>query len=196
MKIIYPILLATCLFSTSISTVAAPLALIPAESRIEFTVIQMGVPVTGEFERFNATVDFDPATPEKSTTELRIEIGSLTTGNDEADEIAVNSDWLDKANAPYATFKNTSTRTLGGNQYESTGTLNIRNTERPLVVRFSSAEQPSGKTVITGLFVIHRSEFGIGRGVWNEGGIIAEDIPVKIRLTLQVASNKTHAGKR
>jgi polyisoprenoid-binding protein YceI len=182
---------ATCLAFASIIAFATPRTLLPEEGQIEFVVKEMGVPVPGKFKRFEAAIDIDPVKPEKSSANVRIDIGSLATGNEEADAIAVGPDWLDKAHAPYATFKSVSMRELGRGRYEAKGTLNIRNKERDIVIQFSTTDQAAGKTVINSEFIIKRSEFGIGAGVWNEGGVVAEEIPVKIRFTLTPAATKS-----
>lgn len=182
------VVLAALLVSASFNAAAAPRALLPAESKIEFTVKEMGVPVSGEFRRFKGDIDIDPARPEKSSAVLNIEVGSLDTGSEEADAIAVDPDWLDKVHAPQAVFKSQTIRALGGDRFESKGTLSIRNKVRDIVLQFSRADQAGGKTVITGNFVIKRSEYGIGGGVWNKPGVVAEDIPVKVVLTLAPAA--------
>src|SRR5450759_3582252 len=118
-------LVATCLVISSITAFASPRTLIPEDGQIEFIVKEMGVPVSGKFKRFEAAIDIDPVKPEKSNANMRIDIGSLTTGNDEADALAVGPDWLDKARSPYATFKSVSIRELSKGRYEATGALNI-----------------------------------------------------------------------
>jgi len=55
--------------------------LLPEEGRIEFIVKELGVPVSGKFKRFEAAIDIDPVKPEKSSDAMRINIGSLSTGN-------------------------------------------------------------------------------------------------------------------
>jgi polyisoprenoid-binding protein YceI len=175
---------AACLLLAATGALAAPRPLAREGSQIGFTVKQMGVPVSGEFRRFDAAIDFDATSPEKSSASIRIEIGSLTTGDEEADEVAVNEDWLDKAHAPYATFRSSSIRTLGSGRYEARGTLNIRNRARDIVVPFAIQDRPDGKLVITATFIIKRAEFGIGGGMWNEGGVVAEEIPVNVRLVV------------
>jgi polyisoprenoid-binding protein YceI len=184
-------LAATCAAFVSIAAFATPRTLLPEEGQIEFVVKEMGVPVTGKFKRFDAAIDIDTVKPEKSNANVRIDIGSLTTGNEEADAVAVGPDWLDKARAPYAIFKSVSMRELSRGRYEAKGTLSIRNKERDIVIQFSTAEQAASKTVITSEFIIKRSEFGIGGGVWNEGGVVAEEIAVKVRLTLVPPAIKT-----
>jgi polyisoprenoid-binding protein YceI len=189
-----PILLVIFFVSSTFNALATPRSLVPEESQIEFTVKEMGVPVSGQFKRFEAQIDIDPAKPEKSSANMRIQIGSLTTGNEEADAIAVDPDWLDKARAPHALFKSTSIRVLGGGHYEARGALSIRNKEHDIIIQFISSEQAGGKTVISSDFVIKRSEFGIGGGIWNESGVVAEEIPVKVRLMLAPAATKSGVG--
>ena len=184
-------LVATCLVVSSITAFATPRTLVPQEGQIEFIVKEMGVPVSGTFKRFEAAIDIDPIKPEKSSANLRIDIGSLSTGNDEADTLAVGPDWLDKAHAPYAIFKSASIRELGKGRYEATGTLNIHNNEHGLVIQFSAADQAGGKTIVTSEFMIKRSDFAIGGGEWNEGDVVAPDVLVKVRFALAPAATKS-----
>jgi polyisoprenoid-binding protein YceI len=165
--------------------------LLPDEGQIEFIVKEMGVPVSGKFKRFDAAIDIDPSKPEKSSANIRIDIGSLSTGNDEADALATGPDWLNKAQAPYATFKSSSIKDLGKGRFEAVGTLSVRNKERPCVIQFSATDQPGGKTVVTSEFMIKRADFAIGGGVWNEGDVVAPEVLVKVRLTLAPAAGKS-----
>ncbi len=164
-----------------------PRAMIPAESRIDFVVKEMGVPVQGTFKHFESNVDIDPVNPARSNAQLKIDVGSLSTGTEEADTIAVGTDWLDKDHTPYALFKSQSFRSLGAGRFEARGQLALHNRARDLVLQFVSADQAGGKTLITCDFVIRRSEFGIGGGEWNEAGVVAEEVPVKVRLMLAAA---------
>src|SRR5476649_2941408 len=100
-----PIAAAIFLVAVLSTTFAAPRSLLPEGGQIEFVVKQMGVPVPGKFKRFEAAIDIDPVKPEKSSANVRIDIGSLSTGNEEADAVAVGPDWMDKAHAPYAIFR-------------------------------------------------------------------------------------------
>jgi len=178
------VLLATLLVAVSFNATATPRTLLPSESKIEFIVKEMGVPVSGEFKRFTSDIDIDPFKPEKSHANLSIEVGTLDTGSDEADKIAIDPDWLDKVHAPLAIFKSQTIRALGGERFESKGTLSIRNKVRDIVIQFNATNQPSGKTVIVSNFIIKRTEYGIGGGIWNQAGVVAEEIPVKVTLTL------------
>jgi polyisoprenoid-binding protein YceI len=169
---------------SSATTFAAPRSVLTEEGQIEFVVREMGVPVSGKFKRFDAAIDIDATKPEKSSVNIRIDIGSLATGSDEADALAVGPDWLDKARAPYATFKSAAIRELGKGRYEVKGTLNIHGKERQLLIQFNSTDQASGKTIVTSEFVIKREDFNIGAGEWNEVDVVSPEILVKVRLAL------------
>lgn len=152
----------------------------------------MGVPISGRFTRFDATVDIDAASPERSSASLRVDVGSMTTGNDEADAIATGAEWLDEAHAPTAVFRATSIRLRSPGRYEARGALTMRNKTRDMVIGFEVVEQPNGRTIISSRFDIARSEFGVGGGVWNQGGVVAEIIPVAVRLVLAPAARAGH----
>jgi polyisoprenoid-binding protein YceI len=184
------ILVAACLACSSSTTFATPRTLVPNEGQIEFIVKEMGVPVSGKFKRFEAAIDIDPVNPEKSSANIRIDISSLATGNDEADALALGPDWLDKTHAPFAIFKSASIRELGKGRYEAKGTLNIHNKERQLLIQFSATDQAGGKTVVTSEFIIKRSDFAIGGGEWNEGDVVSPEILVKVRFALAPAATK------
>jgi polyisoprenoid-binding protein YceI len=182
--------LTVCLGISSLNAFAMPRTLVPEESQIEFIVMEMGVPVSGKFRHFDAAIDIDPLKAEKCSANMRIDIGALSTGNDEADQLAVGPDWLDKAHAPYATFKSASIRELGKGRYEARGMLNIHNKEHEVVVQFNAADQAGGKTIVTGEFSIKRSDFAIGGGVWNEGDVVSPEVIVKVHFALAPPSKK------
>lgn len=180
-------LLFAALVALSPETMATPRVLLPSQSEISFTVKEMGVPVSGRFRRFEALVDIDDAKPERSRAELRIEIRSLTTGNDEADAIAIDTNWLDSMHAPNAVYKSSAIRLLSPGRYEAKGTLTIRNQTRDLVMQFTSTKQANGNLDIAGEFVINRADFGIGGGEWNDAGVVAKEVAVKVHLVLAPA---------
>jgi polyisoprenoid-binding protein YceI len=92
--------------------------------------------------------------------------------------------------APLALFRSTSIRSLGDGRYVAKGTLSIRNRERDIELQFVRSETTAEKMLIDGSLLIHRTEFGIGGGEWNEGGVVAEEIPVKVHLALVSAGTK------
>ena len=179
-KIVATLLLFTC----SLPTLAAPRVLEPAKSEIAFSVKQMGVAVSGTFTRFDAKIDLDSAKPETSSAHISVDIASLSTGDEDADGIALDKPWLDKLGFPKATFKSSAVRVLAPGSHEAKGMLTIRGKSREITVPFKTQEQADKRTLISGSFTIKRSDFGIGGGEWNEGDLVAADVPVTFKLML------------
>lgn len=166
---------------------AAERPLAAGKSEIGFTVTQMGVGVSGNFKRFTAIVSLDPAKPEKGSAEIEVDITSISTGEPDADTEALTKPWLDAAGFPKATFKSSALRALGGERYEVKGLLSLKGKPRELTIPFTLKYQPDGSSIASGEFNLRRTDFGIGGGEWNEGDLVANEVPVRFRLALAPA---------
>ncbi|AXQ31548.1 YceI family protein [Solimonas sp. K1W22B-7] len=181
------LLLAALLSLSTLTAQAAPRTLDPTRSEITFSVKQMGVAVDGRFKRFEAQLAFDAAKPETSSAAITVDIASVDAGSDEADSTALERAWLDKAGFPKALFKSSSVRALGAGKYEAKGLLTIKGRPREITVPFTATEQAGGATLLSGQISIRRTDFGIGGGEWNEGDLVANEVPVKFKLMLAPA---------
>lgn len=164
--------------------ITAERTLIPARSEIGFTVTQMGVGVSGTFKNFVAIVSLDPANPENSSAEIMVDISSISTGEPDADTEALAKPWLDALGFPKATFISSAVRALEQDRYEVIGMLTLKGKPRELTIPFTLKNQPDGTQVASGSFALRRTDFGIGGGEWNEGDLVANEVPVHFRLTL------------
>jgi len=163
---------------------AAERPLIAAKSEITFSVKQMGVAVSGGFTRFSAKIDLDPQKLEQSSAEISVDVASVSTGTDEGDQTALDKAWLDAGGFPKATFKSSSVRALAANRYEAKGLLSIKGKPREIAVPFTLKSEVDGSAVVSGDFQINRTDFGVGGGRWNEGDLVANEVPIHFRLTL------------
>jgi polyisoprenoid-binding protein YceI len=179
MKSVVLIALMFCLPAVSLAQ-----DIVPGKSEIGFTVSQMGVGVSGHFRKFDADIELDPAKPESGSAEIVVDIASISTGEPDADSEALAKPWLNVADFPQARFKSSSLRALGGERYEVKGVLSLKGKPRELTVPFTLKTQPDGTRVATGEFALRRTDFGIGGGEWNEGDLVANEVPVRFRLTL------------
>lgn len=162
---------------------AAQQKIVPAQSSIKFVTKQMGVPVEGQFKRFDATVAFDPARPEATKAEFEVDLASIDFGHEEAETEAKRKGWLDVAGSPKARFSAASVKSLAPGRFEARGTLTIKGTSREIVAPFTLAESGGTRTV-EGQFPLKRLQYKIGEGAWSDTDTVADEVVVRFRFTL------------
>ena len=154
----------------------------PAKSRIAFSGTQTEQPFSGQFKTFTASIDFDPAKPQAGHVLATIETGSAATGDAQKDEALPGEDWFDVKAFPKATFEATGFTPKGGNAYEATGTLTLRNVSKPVVLPFTL--DTTGDTAhAVGKVQLVRTAFGVGQGAWTTAEYVAFEVNVEVDLT-------------
>ena len=157
--------------------------LVPAESSVGFVSRQMGVPVEGQFRRFDAQIRFDPAQPAQSRIAFTVDTGSATLGVKETDAELPKPIWFNVPKFPQATFQSKSVKALGGGKFEVAGQLAIKGATRDVVVPVQLA-QSGAKTTATGQFGIKRLAYKIGEEEWADTSMVADDVQVRFKLVL------------
>lgn len=175
-------LLAAALLATAPAW-AQPAKLVPAQSEIQFTSRQMGVPVDGKFRKFDAQVDFDPKKPETARIAITIDLASISLGAPESEAEVVKPLWFNVAKFPQASFTSTAVKATGPGKFDVAGKLNIKGNQRDMTVPVVLT-QAGGATTATGAFVLKRADFKIGEGEWADTSMVANDVQVKFKLQL------------
>lgn len=167
------------------ATPAAPSVarLVTASSEVTFTAKQLGVPLDGRFKRFDAQIALDPRQPQTGKVAFQIELGSVAI-NAETDAELAQAIWFNTGKFPKATFVSSAIKAVGAGKFEVAGTLTIKGQSKPLVVPVSLV-QSAGTTTATGAFAIKRLDFKIGDGDWADPSVVANDVQVRFKLTLQ-----------
>lgn len=177
---------AAALLATALCTASA-LAdtgkLLPAQSEVQFITKQMGVPVDGRFQSFDAQVTLDPKKPETGSVAIAIDMLSASLGVPETDAEMPKPTWFNAAKYPKATFKSTAIKGLGAGKFEVAGKLDIKGVVRELVVPVTIT-QAGPQSTATGSFVLKRLEFKIGDGEWADTTVVANDVTVKFKLVM------------
>ncbi|MBA3528792.1 MAG: YceI family protein, partial [Propionibacteriaceae bacterium] len=118
----------------------------PTHSRIGFSARHaMVTTVRGSFAEFDGTAHLDVANPAQSSARLRIQVTSITTGQDQRDAHLRTSDFFDAEAYPEILFASTSVAQLDADVYAVTGDLTIKDVTRPVTVEFTligSAKDP------------------------------------------------------
>lgn len=181
-KNIYRITLATALLVAGTAQAAEYNQVQPDKSVIAFNYQQMGVKMDGRFKNFRSQLNFDPAKPTAAKANIEVDLLSIDLGSSEADEEVTGKSWFNSKAFSSARFVSTSVKPIGGNRYEVAGQLSIKGKTRDIVVPATFTEQ--GKMgVFDGSFTIRRGDFAIGEGAWSKFDIVANDVPIKFRIT-------------
>jgi len=154
-------------------------------SQIRFTSKQMGVPVDGVFHTFDADMAFDPQAPATARGQLRIALASIDTGNREASEEVIGAQWFDVKRYPMAQFEMRQLQPLGAGRFQISGVLSLKGVSRPLAVDATLKTSGAGQAVMDGSFVLKRLDFGVGGGVWDDVGVVANEVTVQFHLVLE-----------
>ncbi|MBU0689482.1 MAG: YceI family protein [Gammaproteobacteria bacterium] len=181
--------LAFALLSATVSHAVEFREVLSKESTVMFGYTQMGVTMEGKFNRFTAQLAFDPAKLKTAQAKIDIDIASIDTGVDEANEEVVGKQWFNAQTFPTASFVSTGMKSLGGNRYEASGKLSIKGTTRDVVVpvTFSSA---GARGQFDGVLNIKRLDYAIGEGAWSDVGTVADEIQIKFHFVVTAAPNK------
>ena len=157
--------------------------LVPAQSEVQFTARQMGVPLEGHFKKFDAQVSFDPAKLATSKIVFTVDTGSATMGSRETDAELPKATWFNVPKFPQATFQSSAIKALGAGKFEVTGKLSIKGMARDVVVPVTLV-QNGATTLATGALPLKRLAFKIGENEWADTSMVADDVQVKFKLAL------------
>ncbi|MEM7068566.1 MAG: YceI family protein [Pseudomonadota bacterium] len=88
----------------------------------------------GEFEKLEGTLDFNPKEIAKSSIQVSIDIGSLSSGYDALDKHLLGVSWLNVEKFPKAEFKSTSIEVTGKDTADITGDLTLHGVTKSVVL--------------------------------------------------------------
>lgn len=165
------------------ATAFAQQAVVPAQSQITFVSKQMGVPVEGQFKKFDAQVAFDPAKLATSKVSFTVDTGSATLGVKESDAELPKPTWFNVPKFPQATFQSSAIKALGGGKYEVAGKLSIKGSSQDITVPVTMTQAGATTTAVGG-FAIKRLAFKIGENEWADTSMVADDVQVKFKFAL------------
>jgi polyisoprenoid-binding protein YceI len=104
-------------------------------TNITFSLSHFGFSTAyGMFESFEPSVSFDPAKPEKTTLEVKIDAASLKTGWPARDEELRGEHFFNVAKYPAITFKSTKVERTGETSAKLTGDLTMLGVTKPLTL--------------------------------------------------------------
>ncbi len=155
----------------------------PARSKIGFQYQAMGATLDGEFKKYLADIQLDPARPERAVIRMEIATSSIDAGNPDATAEAGSPLFFDSRRHPTARFTSTRIAPRTGGRYDVEGTLTAKGISRPLRITTQLKPDTSSQR-LTGTFLLNRQDFKIGEGMWADPSALANEVRIAFSLLL------------
>jgi polyisoprenoid-binding protein YceI len=163
---------------------AGPWALQPKGSSVSFIAKQAGAEFTGNFEKFNADIKFDPSNLATSRFDVKIEMASVNSQDQERDDTLKSSDLFDVKKFPAAKYVADKFTDKGNGKYTGAGKLTLRDKTRDVPIDFTFKPSATGGT-LQGTAALKRNDFGVGQGEWADTSSVANEVKVRFTLLLK-----------
>lgn len=136
----------------------------------------------GKFNEYSATVVLDKETPadlEKASITAEIDITSVIVDAQGLQGHLQKDDFFSTETYPKATFVSTSIVSKGGNLYDVTGDLTIKDVTKSVTITAEITDD-----YLTATYELPRADFGIGNDSYGEK-LLEPTVPVTIKLVFQ-----------
>ncbi len=144
-----------------------------AHASINFEASHLGYSIlTGRFDTFDGSFEFDAENPEAGTVSVEIDLDSVNSNHAERDNHLRSGDFLDAASNPKATFTSTGINVTGDKTAVITGDLTIRGETKSVdldTVFIGEGKDPWGgyRAGFTGHTTIQLADFGMDGVIGN-----------------------------
>jgi polyisoprenoid-binding protein YceI len=183
-KSVRQFLIGSTLLLLSAASYAVPTwQIVPKDSSLTFAATQNGAPVTGTFQSFTGTIQFDPADLKSSQVEIDVDLAAIKTGDSQIADTLKTPDWFNVKAFPKAVFKASSFAKTGDKTYQANGTLTLRDKTIPVILDFTLEDYSANKALAKGSTVLKRTQFGVGQGDWAKTDAIKDDVKVEFVLS-------------
>lgn len=157
--------------------------IVPGESKLTFTATQNGAPVSGEFKKFAATINFDPTQLNTSQVKVVVDIGSISASYNQLSDTLKGADWFNVKQYPQAIFTATKFTKTGDKTYQADGTLTIRDKTLPVTLMLTQEEYTDSKALFKGSTTIQRTAFGVGQGEWSSTKSVKDEVRIDFTIS-------------
>lgn len=151
-------------------------------SSVGFVAEQQGGKFNGKFSKFDAMIDFDPASPAAGHIVGTVVTESVETRDYDRDASLLEPDWFDVGNYPEAKFESTGIEAAGDGTFVAHGNLMLKGKTKPVDLTFSF-DQSGDSATFDGKLSVNRFDYNVGAG-WNDTYMVGKDVEVQIKLSL------------
>ncbi len=159
---------------------------------VRFAVSHMVVAETeGTFKVFDGSVEHSKADWSDAKINFSIDVNSINTDNEYRDKHLKGDDFFNVEKYPAMTFKSSSFKPLGGNKYELSGNLTIRDITKPVKfdVSFGGISAKKDKAGFKATTTINRFDYNLKWDIATEAGelMVGKEVEITVRVELNRA---------
>jgi|EP01039_Chlorochromonas_danica_P013167 polyisoprenoid-binding protein YceI len=171
-------------------------AIDPMHSEVQFKVKHLVIStVSGFFKSFEGSLETESDDFENAAISFALDIDSIDTNQTQRDEHLKSPEFFDAAQFPQITFKSTSFKKTGDDEYALVGDLTIKGVTKTVTLDAEfggSTDDFYGNTKagfeVTGK--INRKDFGLTWDGVTEAGSIVVGEDIKLLINIQFAKQK------
>jgi polyisoprenoid-binding protein YceI len=160
-----------------------------AHSTLGFQIRHLFSNVTGKFDDFTGTIQFDETNPEQSSVEVNIKTASIDTSVKMRDDDLRSPNFFDAAKYPATTFKSSSVKSTGKDTFDVTGDLTMHGVTKEVVLKVELIGKGTGMkpgTIVSGwdaTTALKRSDFGLAWSKVIEGTqVVGDDVKIELHV--------------
>ena len=165
-------------------------ALDPTHSEIQFKVKHLMISkVTGQFKKFNATVETQGDNMSTAKINFTADIDSISTNNEQRDAHLKAGDFFDIENHPQLTFVSSRLQKIDEENYKLYGTLTMKGVSKDEVldVEFGGLVKDPWGNDRTGYTIsgkINRKDYGVSFSMVSETGglLLGEEVTLQAQV--------------
>ena len=151
-------------------------------SHIKFSGDQAGAPFEGRWQTWQAEIKFDAERLQNSFFDVKIEVASVFSDDQERDQTIVDPDFFDLANHAQVRFVADGFVINQAGQYETQGQLTMKGLTKTAKFVFT-IEEVDGQQVLIGESKLDRLAWNIGMGDWTDTTWVGQEVRVNVRVT-------------
>ncbi len=157
--------------------------IVPGESALSIRILQLGNPVEGKFQNFNAKINFDRENVDTAFVDARIDITSLQLGT--VSDQAKSADFLNAELHPQARFLSDFFWLRGDGLYEAEGILEIAGNIKPMTLIFGLNFLSEDRVQMSAVTTVNRLDFGVGAEKYSNEDSVAFPVEIAVNLVAQ-----------
>jgi polyisoprenoid-binding protein YceI len=132
----------------------------PVQSSIRFNV-QSSKPLTGNFDKWNATLTFTSRDATSAVLDVEIQAASVDTGSSTKDAQLKSADFLNVQQDPVISFKSNKVVQTSKTTFDVVGTFTMRGISKPATLNLVIADQSKASGYAQGTLSFDRKDYGM-----------------------------------